>query len=135
MLVIYEYHGWITIRATANCDDEPDDAQAAQAVSAYIDSLDWPYVLGMKPVNGSYHLWISGNPNHKPRGDSDPLEFFRQIGRLAPGSYGLLHVWDDEGPNGTSNAFRAFALTRGELKEHKDPFLSPCIPAIEDPCT
>lgn len=60
----------------------------------------------------------------------DTIDFVRT--RL-PGSWGLLYERDDEttlppGPN----AFRVTVLARGELSVRSDPFLSPCIPVIED---
>jgi hypothetical protein len=41
----------------------------------------------------------------------------------------LLH--DDESPR-YDNEFRVWQIVRGRFHEQSDPFLSPCIPTIED---
>lgn len=63
------------------------------------------------------------------------LEFFRWIGTIAPGSYGLLYYWDDEDSRGAEyrNQYRVLVMTRGTVAEQADPFLSPCEPTIDDP--
>lgn len=134
---MYEYHGWCALRSTARSDESEfaDEDRVRQAVREYIESLDWPYVLGSESVNGEYHVWISGMPNHKPLLAGSPVEVFRRIAELAPGSYGLLYVWDDGDADGYRNAFRVYVMARGELQERLDPFLSPCIPVLEDAWT
>ena len=51
---------------------------------------------------------------------------------MAPGSYGLLYLHDDEDTNGFHNAFQVFVLSKGNFILCKDPFLSPYIPRVED---
>lgn len=137
MDAFYQYHGWIALRVTPTCEEYEDseETRIIHQVREYIKSLDYLYVLDMKAINGNYHVWMTGNPNHKPQKKDLPEEIFREIGRLAPGSYGLLYVWDDEDNDGFRNAFRVYVLARGEVQERLDPFLSPCIPVFEDPCT
>ncbi|MFD7445634.1 Imm7 family immunity protein [Streptomyces sp. NPDC059909] len=53
---------------------------------------------------------------------------------MAPGSFGLLHVRDDEDP-GHENDVRVFGRVRGTVTEHAESLLSPCIPTPEDPLT
>jgi len=77
---VFEYHGWVTLRSTAEAvDPEPDLDEAA----------------------------------------------------IRPGSYGLLHVLDDEHPEHRNHA-RVFRMVRGRVTEHPEPLLSPCIPTLED---
>ncbi|WP_392551928.1 Imm7 family immunity protein [Orbus wheelerorum] len=45
--------------------------------------------------------------------------------------YGLLHLKNDESDD-AFNEFGFFVLARGKIRKEKDPFLSPCIPTIED---
>jgi hypothetical protein len=54
------------------------------------------------------------------------------IGAVAPGSFGLLYTWNDEGPASVSNRFEIRRLVRGILSIHEDTLLSPCIPTVED---
>jgi hypothetical protein len=51
---------------------------------------------------------------------------------LAPGSYGLLHILDDEDPGHETEA-RVHRLVRGEVVEHTGELLSPTIPVRENP--
>ncbi|MGW2708099.1 Imm7 family immunity protein [Streptomyces sp. NPDC001356] len=53
---------------------------------------------------------------------------------LASGSYGLLHVHDDEEP-GHENDVCVLKLVRGTVAQHTEALLSPYIPTVEDPCT
>ncbi|MEU5093199.1 Imm7 family immunity protein [Streptomyces sp. NPDC020996] len=53
---------------------------------------------------------------------------------VAPGSYGLLHVRDDEEP-GHENDVRVLKLVRGMVTHHTETLLSPYMPTVEDPCT
>ncbi|MER7844288.1 Imm7 family immunity protein [Kitasatospora sp. NPDC096077] len=48
------------------------------------------------------------------------------------GSYGLLHVRDDEAAEHGSEV-RVLRMVRGEVSEHAEPLLSPCMPVLEDP--
>jgi hypothetical protein len=88
-------------------------------------------VADVRWVNGVCMVWFAGCPNHR---HDRVLDLFPWLGRLAPGSYGLLYVWDDEaGEAGEAeNQFRVWRLARGLVEERADPFLSPCIPTIED---
>ncbi|MFF3068112.1 Imm7 family immunity protein [Kitasatospora sp. NPDC057904] len=60
------------------------------------------------------------------------VAFFREVGQLAPGSYGLLHIRDDEEP-GRENEVTVVRMVRGRLSTHTELLLSPCIPVLEDP--
>ncbi|MEO0594222.1 MAG: Imm7 family immunity protein [Myxococcota bacterium] len=90
-------------------------------------------VVDLIPVNGDYHLRITGKQNHRGQDHEDVLEFYRHVAREAPGSFGTLMVWDDEDKEGKHNEFVTYVMARGKVTAHKDPFLSPCMPTIEDP--
>ncbi|MGR6542089.1 Imm7 family immunity protein [Paenibacillus tundrae] len=55
----------------------------------------------------------------------------KTIGVMAPGSYGMLYVFNDEHPK-HFNEFNVYVLTRGNVEERNDPFLSPLIPTVAD---
>jgi hypothetical protein len=56
---------------------------------------------------------------------------FIEVGRRARGSYGLLHVRDSE-DEVRHNEFVTFSLARGHFRRHRDEFLSPFVPTVED---
>lgn len=133
---MYEYHGWITVRESAAADDDADPDRLHGIVDELrrrIAALDSPYLLDLRWMNGEPFLHLGGHANHRSRPD-DPDALFRTVAELAPGSYGLLHVLDDEDPE-HGNEVRVLRLARGAVTEHTEPLLSPCVPALEDPGT
>ncbi|GIO83997.1 hypothetical protein J25TS5_09290 [Paenibacillus faecis] len=85
-------------------------------------------LVTIKRYNGQDSILISGLHNHK---SSYVVEIFKWIAEHTVGSYGLLYTRDDEDPV-DENRFVVWKLARGELRKETDPFLSPCIPKIED---
>lgn len=129
---MYEYHGWATIRASASFDDDIDDAPIVQEIRDYIHELNWSNgVLDIRGVNGDFQVWMAGLDNHKPSEKYDPIEIFKKIGDVAPGSYGILYIRDSDDVE-SFNEFKVHTLIRGAVNEHEDPFLSPFIPKLED---
>jgi hypothetical protein len=84
-------------------------------------------------INGQGQLHFGGLANHLTQDIKDLTSAVKEIARIAPGSYGLIYIRDDEDPSGRVNEFRVLVISRGNVAEHKDPFLSPVIPVIEDP--
>ncbi|MFF2773943.1 Imm7 family immunity protein [Streptomyces sp. NPDC058052] len=128
---MFEYHGWVTIRETATVDD--DDARLRRIVDGLrlrIAGMADPYLLDLRWMNGEPFLHLGGNANH--RSSAEVLRLFEHVGAVAPGSYGLLHVRDDEDP-GHENEVRVFRLARGAVTQHTETLLSPCVPELEDP--
>lgn len=74
-------------------------------------------------------VWLAGYRNHR---NAHVLETWRTIGQLAPGSYGLLYVQDDE-DEGRDNSWVVYAMTRGQVTEGTDAWLSPVVPTLQDP--
>lgn len=122
---MFEYHGWASLRSST-LDAEPPQLQL-EGVRRRMRELDGSGEFGLRFINGSLHVWLTGNPNHR---HESVAEFFGTLAVDFPGSYGLLYVWDDE--SDYENAFRVFRLARGTVEELDDPFLSPCVPTIED---
>ncbi|MFE6222781.1 MULTISPECIES: Imm7 family immunity protein [unclassified Streptomyces] len=126
---MFEYHGWITIRETPTGDD--DDARLRRIVDGLrlrIAETAHPYLLDLRWMNGEPFLHVGGNANHR---SADVPDLFAHVAAVAPGSYGLLHIRDDEDP-GHENELRVLRLARGRVTHHTEPLLSPCIPALED---
>ncbi|MBP2324724.1 hypothetical protein JOF56_005109 [Kibdelosporangium banguiense] len=127
---MFEYHGWITLRSTAEAlDDEPP--LRLSEIQALVDELAGYALMDLQPMNGEYYIHLGGNPNHRGQHGEAVVDLFVKVGQLAPGSYGLLYVHDDEHPEHMLS-FRVFRLVRGTVTEHADHLLSPVIPTLED---
>lgn len=130
---MFEYHGWVTIRETAGVEDDGDgllERQVAEIRACLAELGDYG-LIDLRRMNGTPFLHLAGQPNHDGGWGDVLVTLLARVGRIAPGSYGLLHVWDDEGAH--PNGFRVFRLVRGEVSEHADALLSPVIPTLEDP--
>ncbi|MFJ7910638.1 Imm7 family immunity protein [Kitasatospora sp. NPDC096204] len=129
---MFEYHGWIKVLESAGADDE-DDAdrfrRVVEGIEERVQEIGSPYLLDLRWMNGEVFIHFGGFPNHR---DAEILAFFREVGERAPGSYGLLHVRDDEDP-GRENEVLVIRMVRGQVSEHPESLLSPGIPVLEDP--
>lgn len=131
-----EFHGWLTIYSTPGESDSEleDDTVALDRTRALISQLRTPPGLAdIRVVNGQAQWHFGGNTNHRTQDIEDLLDALREISHTAPGSYGLVYLRDDEDRAGGDNEFSVLVVTRGQVLEHKDPFLSPVVPVIEDP--
>lgn len=130
---MFEYHGWINVQPSAEDGDQDQDDGRMHALvvglQARIGELGSPYLLDLRWMNGEVFLHMGGFPNHR---DAAIPAFFREVGERAPGSYGLLHVRDDEAA-GQENEVRVLRMVRGRVTEYTEGLLSPCIPVLEDP--
>ncbi|MFJ5707990.1 Imm7 family immunity protein [Streptomyces sp. NPDC093105] len=125
---MFEYHGWITIREKPAGDD--DDVRLRRIVDDLrlrIAETASPYLLDLRWMNGEPFLHLGGHANHR---STDVTDLFAHVAAVAPGSYGLLHIRDDEDP-GHENEVRVLRLARGEVTHHTEPLLSPCVPKLE----
>jgi hypothetical protein len=130
---MFEYHGWITVRETAtDDDDEPRLRQIVDELHLHLAQMDSPYLLDLRWMNGEPFIHLGGYSNH--RSSPDVVELFERVAVVAPGSYGLLHVMDDEDPE-HENEVRVLRLVRGRVTQHTEALLSPYIPTVEDPFT
>ncbi|GAA1595595.1 Imm7 family immunity protein [Kribbella karoonensis] len=132
---MFEYHGWATLRDTQDDWDRSgpaDDLSQStyDAVAAAIaDVRNDLQVADLRVVNGSAHLWLAGLRNHR---QEPVIEVFRRIARLAPWSYGLLHVYDDEAQGEDANRWVIWVLKRGSVTPEADSWLSPHVGVVED---
>lgn len=140
-------HGWVVILEAFKESDESNTAlyHALKIVGEKIDQIInkspnkneprnrcFNTIIECAVLNGSHHMFVMADWNHKDGRWYSVLELYQLIAKVAPGSYGVLHVRDDEDSDGYENAIQAYVLRKGKLKRHKDPFLSPCIPMIEE---
>ena len=132
---MFQVQGWAIVSSDTYEINGSDDARLLTALKEQIDLTRSTNIIIHLDVglNGDLHvLSIAGHKNHR----YEPvIDLFDWLAANGPGSYGLLYVQDDEDFKRGSyeNEFRAWKLARGVLEEQSDPFLSPCIPIIEDP--
>ena len=128
---MFEFHGWAVIRWPGNAT--ATDAEMS-AIRQALESArsDFSMAEIVAPGNELTIVCVHGIRNHRT---PSIQQLFAVIATEAPESYGLLYLRDDEDVRGLDfeNCFRVWRLARGECVEMADPFLSPCIPAIEQP--
>ncbi|WP_020668965.1 Imm7 family immunity protein [Amycolatopsis nigrescens] len=130
---MFEYHGWVTISETPGVD--ADDAllhRAVERVRRKLAELGDYHLQDLRWMNGRPALHLAGFVNHRGSWGGRILDLYGQVARLAPGSYGLLYVHDDEDAF-HGDDFRVYRMARGQVTEHTDPFLTPVSQATEDP--
>lgn len=128
---MYEFHGWVTIRECVREAEDSDEVRnvALQKLKEVMATKadGWSFV-DLKQYNGADYFLLHGFRNHRQRW---VLELFEMAGHLAPGSYGVLYINDDEDEE-YSNEMQTFIMRRGKVIRHRDEFFSPCIPTLED---
>ncbi len=131
-----ELHGWATIREFFTLQDDDSDEKIEQIIGELGDTISrihWGNgLLDLRAVNGEYFLTVNIFTNHRDDRVGDALRLFQHIAKVAPGSYGLLYLNDDEDQSGHENEFLVYLLAKGTLTEHKDQLLSPLIPTVEE---
>ena len=76
-------------------------------------------------ANGEWHVWLAGCHNHH---SPNIVDLFRTIAHTAPGSYGILYIYDDE----SSENWDRWVMRRGTVQESRDEDLSPHVGLVED---
>jgi hypothetical protein len=96
---MFEFHGWVTVRDAAAQDDGElvadatiDEIRGLLRNVAEVAEFTGG-VADLRQVNAGWQLHIHGLRNHRK---NEIVEVFRDVARAAPGSYGLLHLHDDE---------------------------------------
>lgn len=130
---MYEFHGWATIQESPSDSDAGGLHGIVERIRSEIAEMGWTVgLLQLQAANGTYFVTVGSFANRKAQEADETMRLFELIGQLAPGSYGLLYVRDDEDTNGHDNEFQVYVLARGKVTRQQDSFLSPCIPVIED---
>ncbi|MFV2009378.1 MULTISPECIES: Imm7 family immunity protein [unclassified Micromonospora] len=131
---MYELRGWITlIDGTYESDFDALDPWIQQ-LNSLVNNAHWTTMsIGLRPLNGTYHLSMDINANQKRDEARLADEILQFVADHLPGSYGVLHDRNDEqlDPPGP-NAFRVRVIRRGQIIQESDNLLSPCRPLIED---
>ena len=133
---MFEYYGWIAlVYSICEVEDEDEKLKIAvdRAANLIKETLPERHINELKVINGQYMISLAGLANHRGILEEALINFFREIGKQAPGSYGLLYISDDENLK-FDNEFRVGKLVRGNFEFVEDRYLSPRIPTIEDSC-
>ncbi|MBF6124412.1 immunity 7 family protein [Nocardia brasiliensis] len=126
---MFEYHGWLTVQYDVEYDDHAQIESTYQDVKARLDAFDTGSgLVDLRRVNGKIQLHFAGYTNHP---HWSILDGFKEIGSIAPGSFGTLWIRNDEDPV-LYNEFQVFVMRRGQTTTQKDTLLSPCVPLIEN---
>ncbi|QBS44844.1 Imm7 family immunity protein [Nocardia sp. CS682] len=126
---MFEYHGWLTAQHDVEYDDQARSAEVYEAVEARLAEFDTVSgLVDLRRVNGKIQLHVAGYKNHP---QWNVVEAFKEIGTIAPGSYGMLWIRNDEDPD-KFNEFQAIVMRRGQVSVEPDTLLSPCVPIIEN---
>ncbi|WP_299261182.1 Imm7 family immunity protein [uncultured Aquimarina sp.] len=128
-----EFNGWAIIRESFN-----EEGESEKLLNSIINQINLKIIemdsgnefYSLKYLNGTYHLSIMANHNHRTE---HVIEFFKWISEISKGSYGILYVHDDEDiEKGNENKFKVWSLKKGKVVEMNDVFLSPMNPEIEE---
>jgi hypothetical protein len=129
---MFQAHGWIELEDGPRSDKfgDPETTPTQDTLDRIRDLVrthglaeDADLVIR----NGVAVLQILSCHNHFHRG-LRPL--LAAVGEVAPGSFGMVHVWDDE--SSQPNEWVAFSVVRGELLEAVEERLSPVVPKLMD---
>jgi hypothetical protein len=126
--------GWIVFSESYIWDDELNDREneILDLIRSHIGDSVTNERVQIHRLN--YHTIILFALGHNHYRNNDRMiDLFRYIGEVASGSYGQLHVHDEEGEFAPFETMTVFVLARGELTRYKDPFFTPYIPNVEGP--
>lgn len=131
---MFEYHGWFRLAVAPH--EVEDEDQKLREVATYARNfieLKFPkhHIAEFKPINGEYMASFADLTNHRTSEAETVIQIFQEIAQKAPGSYGLLYIWDDEDPE-LNNEFQVGRLARGKFEFLKNHYLSPRLHTIED---
>lgn len=131
---MYEFHGWFGIAESAEETDGGTLAEGTSELRSAVRAIQWSTGRAeLASYNGQYFVTLNGLVNRR-RDEAD--EMVRLMGFISarfPGSWGLVYERSDDlnDPAG-GNHFRVHVMSRGAVNVRMDPFLSPCVPVIED---
>lgn len=126
-----QINGWLEIIPTYLNEDvhtEIDEEPIYSQVESILSNLEYN---DMKIItkNGIRIINFFLCTNHKTAEAEEMLQTFERIAKVATGSFGLLHVWDEY--EDVDN-FRVLVARKGRVDWEKDEFFSPKSKMIYD---
>ena len=127
-----EVNGWVTIHITTDGEEDPDELKnVVDVINRKIQQLkEFNGFFEIKSMNGLYTLYFGLNHNHDNGYSNLIRQLLNDIGKLAPGSYGLAYIRNHE-DSSDSNKFKVLKVAKGIVTNENDRFISPCNPIIE----
>ena len=119
-----QINGWLVIIPTYLDEDlhiEIDEESVYSQVESIIADLKYND-LKIVSMNGIKTINVFMCTNHKTIEAEEILQTFENIAKVATGSYGLLHVWDDYEDE---DNFRVLVARKGIVEWKKDEYFSP----------
>jgi Immunity protein 7 len=111
-----EYHVWLTL--LSGSDDEILDSSSLSDIREAAANFGDPTKIDVSLINGMAMLRGCGAANHALPDIDELLKFCKKVVQLAPASYGLVYLWDDE----ASNSFEVWVIGNGDIRTEHDPF-------------
>ena len=130
-----EIHGWVVIREAFNEAEESDEALsfAISKIERELGKMDYHSFSGqLMNQNGAYNLTLSGNFNRPDSRWQAIIALLSTVAKVAPGSYGLVHFFNDEVSGPEADLFKAYLIKKGSVELVTDLHLSPYFSEIED---
>lgn len=125
-----ELHGWLSIRETYE-DEDLLSPKEINEITRKVKDIVSDSGLELKYANGSPFINTLLCSNHRTSEVDEIIEAYKNISKTATGSYGIIHLHDDEDSE-YYNEFQIYVFKRGECINKIDKDFSPCIPTIED---
>ncbi len=119
-----QINGWLVIIPTYLNEDlhvEIDEESIYSQVDSIIADLKYND-LKIVSMNGIKTINVFMCTNHKTIEVEEILQTFENIAKVATGSYGLLHVWDEYEDE---DNFRVLVARKGVVEWKKDEYFSP----------
>ena len=119
-----QINGWLVIIPTYLDEDlhiEIDEESVYSQVDSIIADLKYND-LKIVSMNGIKTINMFMCTNHKTIEAEEILQTFENIAKVATGSYGLLHVWDEYEDE---DNFRVLVARKGVVEWNKDEYFSP----------
>ena len=119
-----QINGWLVIIPTYLDEDlhvEIDEESIYSQVDSIIADLKYND-LKIVSMNGIKTINVFMCTNHKTIEVEEILQTFENIAKVATGSYGLLHVWDEYEDE---DNFRILVARKGVVEWKKDEYFSP----------
>ena len=122
--------GWLWIQDAEYPDEfgDPASVPRPQTIEAVLEAVERlapdPEAALFRQYNGAHTLLIDRHHNH--RGDAWPIELFREVARVAPGSFGFLHTYDDEHLE-EQYRFMKWTMVQGRITVEEDRALTPVV--------
>ena len=130
-----EINGWAVIRESYKEEDDDNELlnSIIKKIESKINELDYSNEFySLKSLNGTYHLSIMVNHNHRTATEH-VIDFFKWLALVSKGSYGIMYVQDDEDiERGNEDKFKVWSMKKGKVAELDDIYLSPLNPEIEE---